>query len=324
MNYSIVNLLGTQAPVLEGEDVQRGLSSTPKTLPAKYFYDDRGSELFEKICDLPEYYPTRTEAAILSRHGGAIAALTGGGDLVELGSGSSTKTRLLLDAYTTFGKPFSYLPIDVSKGILTASVAALADRYPQIQFEGVAATYEQGLDWLADHHRQPKTIAFLGSSLGNLNPGEQDDFFGHVRRAMAIGDYFLLGVDLHKSAAILEPAYDDAQGITAAFNKNMLAHLNWRFGGDFELDAFVHRAIYSEKRRRIEMYLDSPQAQSISLATLGLRVTLAAGESIRTEISCKFDWDGMVQRFEDWGLQMVERWTDENQWFGMFLARLET
>jgi L-histidine Nalpha-methyltransferase len=211
----------------------------------------------------------------------------------------------------------------VSQGMLTESVATLADRYPQIQFEGVAATYEQGLDWLADHHRQPKTIAFLGSSLGNLNPGEQDDLFGHVRRAMAIGDYFLLGVDLHKSAAILEPAYDDAQGVSAAFNKNILAHLNWRFGGDFELDSFVHRAIYNEKLRRIEMYLDSPKAQSIFLATLDLRVALAAGESIRTEISCKFDWDGMAQRFEDWGLQMVERWTDENQWFGMFLARLE-
>jgi L-histidine Nalpha-methyltransferase len=323
MNYSITNLLGNKVPVLFGEDVRQGLSGVTKTLPAKYFYDDRGSELFEQICDLPEYYPTRTEAMILERYGGAIAALTGGGDLVELGSGSSTKTRLLLDAYAALGRPFCYLPIDVSKGMLRSSVVALADRYPQIQFEGVAATYEQGLDWLEEHHRQRKTIAFLGSSLGNLHPGEQDDFFGHVRRAMAIGDYFLLGVDLHKSAAILEPAYDDAQGVTAAFNKNMLAHLNWRFGGDFELAAFEHRAVYNEELRRIEMYLESTKAQSISLALLDLQVTLAAGESIRTEISCKFDWDGMVQRFEDWGLQLVERWTDDRQWFGMFLARLE-
>lgn len=327
MNYSITNLLGTQASVVEGEDVRQGLMAVQKTLPPKYFYDDQGSALFEKICDLPEYYPTRTEAAILERWARTIATITDGGDLVELGSGSSTKTRLLLDAYSSLGRPFSYLPIDVSKGMLTESVASLADRYPQIQFEGLAATYEQGLDWLGENHRQPKTIAFLGSSLGNLNPLEQDAFFGHVRKAMAVGDYFLLGVDLHKSAAILEPAYDDAQGITAAFNKNILAHLNWRFDGDFVLDAFEHRAIYNQDLRRIEMYLDSLQSQSVDLAALDLRVELAAGESIRTEISCKFDWDGMAaqhkNRFGDWGLKLVERWTDENQWFGLVLARLQ-
>jgi L-histidine Nalpha-methyltransferase len=320
MNYSITNLLATQAPVIEGEDVRQGLKTAIKTLPPKYFYDDRGSALFEQICDLPEYYPTRTETAILQQWAGAIAVLTGGGDLVELGSGSSTKTRLLLDAYAALGEPFSYLPIDVSKGILTESVAFLADRYPRLQFEGLAATYEQGLDWLGTHHRQRKTIAFLGSSLGNLNPLEQDVFFGHVRQAMAIGDHFLLGVDLHKSAAILEPAYDDTQGVTAAFNQNMLAHLNWRFDGNFVPDAFEHRAIYNQDLHRIEMYLDSPAAQVVYLAALDLQVALAAGESIRTEISCKFDWDGMVDRFGDWGLEMVDRWTDEHQWFGLFLA----
>jgi L-histidine Nalpha-methyltransferase len=320
MNYSVTNLLDTQAPVPEGEAVRQGLTSNPKTLPPKYFYDDRGSELFEQICDLPEYYPTRTEASILKDCAGQIAAITGSQDLVELGSGSSTKTRMLLDAYSSFGQPFSYLPIDVSKGMLTASVNALAERYRHLQFAGIAATYEQGLDWLGEHHRQPKTIAFLGSSLGNLDPLEQDIFFGHVRQAMAAGDYFLLGVDLHKSAAILEPAYDDAQGITAAFNKNMLSHLNGRFSGNFNLDNFRHRAIYNEDSRRIEMHLDSLTDQSIELSALGLQVNLAAGESIRTEISCKFDWDKMPQRFRDWGLQEVKSWTDDRQWFGLFLA----
>jgi L-histidine Nalpha-methyltransferase len=321
MNFSITHLGAENAPTVEGADVRQGLTAQLKTLPPKYFYDDRGSQLFEEICDLPEYYPTRTEAAILQRWATKIAHLTGGGDLVELGSGSSTKTQMLLDAYG--GKDFCYLPIDVSAGMLSESARILADRYPNLTIQGLAGTYEQGLAWLHENHQQPKTIAFLGSSLGNLNLTEQDALFTQVCRGMEAGDYFLLGVDLHKAAEILEPAYDDSQGVSAAFDLNMLAHLNWRFDGDFDLACFDHRAIYNQELRRIETYLRSSKAQLVTLKALDLQVDFAIGEEILTEISCKFDWEQMDRRFGDWGLEVVDRWTDNNQWFGLFLGRLQ-
>jgi L-histidine Nalpha-methyltransferase len=310
---------------IDGLDVVQGLNSQPKTLPAKYFYDDRGSQLFEQICELPEYYPTRTEAAILAGCARSIAHTTGRTDLIELGSGSSTKTRILLDAYQALGQPFTYFPIDVSTGILNSTAQELSAAYPALHIHPLACTYEDGLAWLQSHHATPKIISFLGSSLGNLNPTEQDAFFQQVTAAMQGGDYFLLGVDLHKSARILEPAYNDAQGVTAAFNLNMLAHLNWRFDGNFDLTQFQHQAIYNQELRRIEMYLRSDRSQSIQLQKLGLTVDFAAHETILTEVSCKFDLEAMSypggDRFQTWGLKPIKHWTDHQQWFGMFLLQ---
>jgi L-histidine Nalpha-methyltransferase len=309
----------------DGLDVIQGLTSQPKTLPPKYFYDDRGSQLFEQICELPEYYPTRTETKILQGCARSIANTTGSLDLIELGSGSSTKTRILLDAYQELEQPFTYFPIDVSTGILNSTAQELAATYPELKIHPLACTYEDGLVWLQANHHRPRIISFLGSSLGNLTPPEQDAFFQKVIAMMQIGDYFLLGVDLHKSSKILEPAYDDTQGITAAFNLNMLAHLNWRFDGDFDLSQFRHEAIYNHKMRRIEMYLRSERVQSVQLQKLNLTVDFAADETILTEVSCKFDLEAMSypegDRFQTWGLKPIKHWTDHQHWFGMFLLQ---
>lgn len=311
--------------VTDGFDVVEGLTSQPKTLPPKYFYDDRGSQLFEQICELPEYYPTRTEMAILEGCARSISNTTGSADLIELGSGSSTKTRILLDAYQSLGQPFTYFPIDVSTGILNSTAHDLKAAYPDLNIHPLACTYEDGLAWLQIHHQKPKVISFLGSSLGNLNPNEQDAFFQKVTAAMHGGDYFLLGVDLHKSEKILEPAYNDAQGVTAAFNLNMLAHLNWRFDGNFDLSQFQHQAIYNQKMCRIEMYLRSNRSQSVQLQKLGLTVDFTIDETILTEVSCKFDLDAMSypggDRFQTWGLKPIKHWTDHQHWFGMFLLQ---
>ncbi len=309
----------------DGLDVVQGLTSQPKTLPPKYFYDDRGSQLFEQICELPEYYPTRTETAILEGCAYSIANTTGALDLVELGSGSSTKTRLLLDAYQELGQTLQYFPIDVSTGILNNTIEQLQTSYPDLKIHPLAGTYEEGLAWLKIHHHRPRIISFLGSSLGNFQPSEQDAFFQKVTAAMQHGDYFLLGVDLHKSPKIMEPAYNDSQGITAAFNLNILAHLNWRFGGNFDLSGFQHQAIYNQNLCRIEMYLRSRRSQTVQLPKLGLTVDFAPGETILTEVSCKFDLETMSypggDRFQTWGLKPLKHWIDHQHWFGLFLLR---
>ncbi len=310
---------------IDGLDVVQGLTSQPKTLPSKYFYDDRGSQLFEHICELPEYYPTRTETAILESCARSIANTTGNVDLVELGSGSSTKTRLLLDAYQELGKPLKYFPIDVSTGILNSTAEQLQAAYSNLKIHPLAGTYEEGLAWLHAHHHHPKIISFLGSSLGNFHPPAQDAFFQKVTAAMQPGDYFLLGVDLHKSPKILEPAYNDTQGITAAFNLNILAHLNWRFDGNFDLSQFQHQAIYNQNLCRIEMYLRSDKSQSVQLQKLGLTVDFVPNETILTEVSCKFDLEALSypggDRFQTWGLKPIKHWIDHQQWFGLFLLQ---
>ncbi|MCF4970347.1 L-histidine N(alpha)-methyltransferase, partial [Nostoc sp. CMAA1605] len=210
----------------DGDDVIQGLTQTPKSLPPKYFYDDRGSELFEQICQLPEYYPTRTEAWILSQYADEIAQITGECELIELGSGSSTKTIFLLDAYQKLARSLRYVPIDVSAGILKASVFNLQKKYPDSLIDGLVGTYEQALTQLAATVSSSRMIFFLGSSIGNFNPQESDIFLRQLADALNPGDYFLLGLDLQKPQSILEAAYNDSQGVTAAFNLNMLSHLN--------------------------------------------------------------------------------------------------
>jgi dimethylhistidine N-methyltransferase len=303
----------------DGGDVIEGLSQSPKTLPPKYFYDDRGSQLFEQICDLPEYYLTRTETAILRHYAGAIAQHTGVCELVELGSGSSTKTRLLLNAYQAQGYPLCYRPIDVSAGILESSAQNLLQAYEHLKIHALVGTYEQALQALSTAYLPRRMICFLGSSLGNLNAQECDRFFDQVRAALQSDDYFLLGVDLHKSTAQLEAAYNDSQGITAAFNLNMLDHLNQRFDGDFVLSQFEHFAFYNTTLYQIEMHLRSLQPQSIHLKSLNFTIKMAAGETIRSEISRKFDLATLQPQLQSKGLKAVKVWQDVNHWFALIL-----
>ncbi|MBW4677621.1 MAG: L-histidine N(alpha)-methyltransferase [Desmonostoc geniculatum HA4340-LM1] len=305
----------------EGQDVIQGLTRAPKSLPPKYFYDDRGSELFEQICELPEYYPTRTEAWILAQYADEIAQITGVCELVELGSGSSTKTLFLLDAYERLARYCRYIPIDVSRGILQSSVLKLQQKYPAFFIEGLIGTYEQALAKLESTFASSRMIFFLGSSLGNFNPQECNIFLRKIAKTLQPGDYFLLGIDLQKPKEILEPAYNDSQGVTAAFNLNMLSHLNWRFQGNFDLNLFTHQAIYNQADAQIEMYLHCQKSHQVSLEALGLEVFLADGESILTEISRKFDLANMQKQLEAHGLKTLKIWTDPKQWFGLILCQ---
>lgn len=308
----------------EGEDIIQGLSHNPKTLPPKYFYDDRGSELFEQICLLPEYYPTRTEAAILEEYADEIAQMTNCCELVELGSGSSTKTRFLLDAYQKIADSCSYLPIDVSGGILKASVLDLQQQYPDFFIQGLLGTYEQALEHLelerSDSERS-RMIFFLGSSIGNFTEQECDHFLHKVACTLRKGDYFLLGIDLQKPKEILEAAYNDSQNVTAAFNLNILSHLNWRFQGNFDTTLFSHQAIYNQTENQIEMHLHCQADHQVSLEVLDLNIQFKTGESILTEISRKFDLEVLETKLELQRLKTLKIWTDPQKWFSLVLCQ---
>lgn len=308
--------------IKDGQDVIEGLTATPKTLPPKYFYDAYGSELFEQICLLPEYYLTRTETAILEQASDEIAQITGVCQLVELGSGSSTKTRLLLSAYENLGQPWQYVPIDVSNQILQESALQLHNEYPHLSILGLVGTYEQALLQLPPSSLPQRMIVFLGSSLGNFTQEECDRLFNEVRDILQVGDYFLLGIDLQKPKEILEKAYNDSQGVTAKFNLNMLSHLNRRYDGNFNLHWFRHQAIYNQKEKQIEMYLTVNQNQKIQLAKLDLEIEMEAEESILTEISRKFDLEQMEEFLAQHRLKTVKSWTDEKQWFALILSQL--
>ncbi|MER3494884.1 MAG: L-histidine N(alpha)-methyltransferase, partial [Mastigocladus sp. ERB_26_2] len=306
-----------------GSDVVKGLTQTPKTLPPRYFYDDRGSELFEQICELPEYYLTRTETKILQSCATEIAAITGACEIVELGSGNSTKTRILLDAYQQQGLPLHYLPIDVSAGMLESSALSLLADYPSLQVYALAGTYELALSQIEPSQLPSRMICFIGSTLGNLNPQECDVFLSQVKAALQTGEYFLLGIDLQKPKHILEAAYNDNQGVTAAFNLNMLEHLNWRFQGNFDTTQFEHWAFYNEVELQIEMHLKSKRSQTVELHTLKLHVHFEPGETIRTEISRKFNLNSIQQELKAKNLVPQKVWTDENQFFGLLLCQLQ-
>jgi len=306
-----------------GKDVIQGLSQNPKILSPKYFYDDHGSLLFEKICELPEYYPTRTEAWILQQYADEIAEITNCCELIELGSGSSTKTQALLTAYQKIASSCRYLPIDVSGGILKTSVLQLQEKYPDIAIHGLLGTYEQALVHLESNYLQSRMLFFLGSSLGNFNQEECDSFLNQVSRTLQPGDYFLLGIDLQKPQNILEAAYNDSQEVTAAFNLNMLSHLNWRFQGNFDINLFKHKAIYNQVDHQIEMYLHCQKSHCVSLEVLDFKIYFEAGESILTEISRKFNLATMAKNLADKGLKPLKTWTDEKEWFGLILCQVK-
>ena len=311
------------------QDLISGLQNTPKSIPVRYFYDSQGSQLFEQICQLPEYYPTRTEASILKQYATKIVEQTMAVELVELGSGSSTKTRYLLDVYQNLHTPLYYSPVDVSDTILKDSAYELLADYPQLKIQGKVATYDRALEQISSYVLGRRTIIFLGSSIGNFKASQCDRFIDQVTAVLNPGDYFLLGIDLQKPRGILEAAYNDSQGITAAFNLNMLQHLNHRFQGNFNLDLFKHQALYNSDESQIEMYLISQQEQSITLKDLNLTLKLNKGEKILTEISRKFNLEKMKQylnnktnkRIEGQNLNLIQTYTDEQQWFGLLLCQ---
>ena len=259
-------------------------------LPPKYFYDARGSELFDDITRLPEYYPTRAERTILETHVDEIATLTSAETLIELGSGTSEKTRLLLRALTRSGTLRRFVPFDVDPVVLDEASIAVSEEFPQLEVAPVVGDFERHLALLPRHPR--RLLAFLGSTIGNLDPGQRSAFLADVRRTLHEDDAFLLGTDLVKDPARLVAAYDDAQGVTAEFNKNVLAVLDRELGADFKPDDFEHRAVWDAEREWIEMRLESVADQHVRVAALELDVEFEPGEQMRTEISAKFRRDG--------------------------------
>ncbi len=301
-------------------DVRTGLTAAPKWLPPKWFYDAYGSEVFERITRLPEYYPTRTERAILTARADAIADLTETKTLVELGSGSSEKTRLLLDALRRRGTLGTFVPLDVSAAALCDAVAALADDYPDLTVRGVVADLTRHLRHLPEGDN--RTVAFLGGTIGNLVPGERAAFLGGLRSVLRPGEWLLLGTDLVKDPAVVVPAYDDAAGVTADFNRNVLRVVNRRLGADFDVDAFDHVALWDADQEWIEMRLRARGAQRVRIAGLGLVVEFADGEELRTEISAKFRRAGLAAELDRAGFTLCHWWTDPQELFAVSLARV--
>jgi L-histidine N-alpha-methyltransferase len=311
-------------------DALAGLTATPKSLPPKWFYDAQGSALFEKITELPEYYPTRAERSILRSVAPRIAELTGAATLVELGSGSSDKTRLLLSALRDAGTLRRYVPVDVSDSALTLAGDALAEEYPGLAVHAVVADFDKylGLPQAGNADRAaggqeddgPRLVAFLGSTIGNMVPAERAVFLRRIRALLRPGDAFLLGTDLVKDPAVLVAAYDDDAGVTAAFNKNVLAVLNAELGADFDLDSFEHVAVWDAEREWIEMRLRATSAQTVRVRDIGLTAEFAAGEEMRTEVSAKFRRGGARAELAAAGLALSTWWTDEGGQFGLSLS----
>ncbi|MFJ5997362.1 L-histidine N(alpha)-methyltransferase [Streptomyces sp. NPDC092370] len=296
-------------------DVHRGLTGHPKTLPPKWFYDAHGSDLFEKITELPEYYPTRAEREILLARSGDIAAATRARTLVELGSGSSEKTRHLLDALTDLR---TYVPVDVSGSALTQAGQALAAERPGLDVHALIADFTAELT-LPDTPG-PRLVAFLGGTIGNLLPAERAAFLASVRALLAPGDALLLGTDLVKDEEVLVRAYDDGAGVTAAFNKNVLTVINRELGADFEPAAFDHVALWDAGHEWIEMRLRSRTAQTVKVPALDLAVDFAAGEEMRTEVSAKFRQEGVRAELSAAGLDLAHWWTDGEGRFALSLS----
>jgi L-histidine N-alpha-methyltransferase len=300
-------------------DVRAGLTGSPKSLPPKYFYDARGSELFDEITRLPEYYPTRAETRILRQHAAGIAGLARCESLVELGSGTSAKTRLLLRALVAEGTLRRFVPFDVDPTVLADAAEALTAEYPSLLVEPVVGDFEQSLSGISS--AGGLMIAFLGSTIGNMEPGARRAFLARVSGAMRPGDTFLLGTDLVKDPARLQRAYDDSAGVTAEFNKNVLVVINRELSADFDVDSFAHVAVWDAGHEWIEMRLRSLRDQVVTIADLDLTVRFAAGEEIRTEISAKFRRDGVESELAAAGLELVRFWTDPDGDFGLSLSR---
>ena len=309
----------TAGSVELAEDVRRGLLAPQKTLPPKYFYDDRGSELFDAICDLPEYYLTRTGQALLDHVAAQVVRAARPSVLVEFGSGTSRTTRTLLNALAQARREVCYVPMDVSEGMLRRAARDLLREYPGLRIHGIVGDYERDL------HRLPpgrqRLVLFLGSTIGNLTRTATAEFLRSLRHQLGSGDHFLLGVDLVKPVEILEAAYNDRAGITAEFNRNILRVINRDLDATFDLDQFEHVAFFNREQSQIEMHLRARSAQRIAIRGLDLTVSFAAGETIHTEISRKFTRDEVETALRAAGFQSVDWYTPPNNFFALALSR---
>lgn len=297
-------------------DAHRGLTSTPKYLSPTWLYDARGGELFDRITRLPEYYPTRTEAALLRTHATDIARLARPEILVELGSGSSEKTRILLDAFAS--TLHTYVPQDVSEPELVAAVDKLSAEYSDLTVHGVVGDFTDSLEHLPSGGR--RTVAFLGGTIGNLVPADRAEFLTGLAAILNPGEWLLLGAGLVVDPAVLVPAYDDASGVTAEFDRNVLHVLNRRLGADFDPDRFEHRAIWDADNEWIEMRLEATEAMTVHVPGLDLHLEFAEGEQMRTEISAKFRLDGMGRELAAAGFDLAHSWVDDDERFALIGA----
>jgi L-histidine N-alpha-methyltransferase len=302
------------------EDVLDGLTRPFKELPPKHFYDARGAQLFDQICELPEYYPTRCERAILSERADELAELTGAVELVELGSGTASKTRVLLDALSAAATLQRYVPVDVTESMVRECAETLTAEYPGLQVHGVIGDFERHLDHLPPA-LGPRIVAFLGGTIGNFTPGSRRRFLRKISRMLGPEDFLLMGTDLVKDPRVLEAAYDDAQGVTAEFNRNVLRVLNRELQADFDPEDFDHVALFNEEHEWIEMRLRAKRDLIATVRGLDLSVHFDAGEELRTEISAKFTPERVEGDLAAAGLELVRWLTDPDELFALTLSR---
>ncbi len=302
------------------EEVERGLRGEAKQLPCRFFYDKQGSLLFEQICELHEYYPTRAERSILTERAGELAArFDEPASIVELGSGSASKTRILIEAFLDRQDSLTFEPIDISRSALERSAAELLKAYSRLEIQAVVGEYEHGLHQRAREVDQPQLIVWLGSSIGNLDRSEAADFLRSVHKKMGPADELLVGIDLRKDARLLERAYHDSRGVTARFNLNLLARINRELGGEFDLAGFRHRARYLEEAGRVEMHLESVSEQRVRIEALDLEVEFDVGELSHTVNSYKYSIDEIESLAAAAGLRGEDRWLDAEGLFSLNL-----
>jgi L-histidine N-alpha-methyltransferase len=313
--------VGEGTPRSLPDDVLDGLTRPTKELPPKHLYDAYGSELFDRITELPEYYPTRAERAILTAEADAIVERTGMGELVELGSGTADKTRVLIEAGAQAGTLHLYVPFDVAEGMVRDTVASLAEEYPSVAMHGIVGDFERHLDEIPPPTPGvPRVVAFLGGTIGNFLPGSRRRFLRRLASLLGPEDFLLLGTDLVKDIDVLEAAYDDSEGVTAAFNRNMLTIINRELGADFPVELFEHVAFFDPERHWIEMRLRARRAITVRIPAIDLDVSFLRGEEIRTEISAKFTRPRLEADFEAAGLELAEWLTDPDGLFALTLA----
>ncbi len=306
-------------PAAEMAALRAAMLERPRRIPSRYFYDRRGSELFEAITELPEYYPTRAETALLTARADDIARATAAEELVELGSGAASKTRILLDAMARAGNLRTYVPLDVSEAMVRRSAEELAAAYPELRVHGLVADFHHHLDHIPPG--KPRLVIFLGSTIGNLRPDEAVAFLRGIAAPMAPEDCFLLGVDLVKETAVIEAAYNDSAGLTAEFNRNILRVVNRLAGADFAPERFAHRAFFDPENRWIEMRLVALGAQTVRLPELDLNLELADGEELLTEISCKYERRQVGRMLDESGFELERWYAGDERLFGLALAR---
>jgi len=321
----IIHNLVKRDPMADfAEDVRRGLTSPSKHLFPKYLYDELGSQLFEAICLLPEYYLTRAEKEILTHHAGEIVSSIGRPQtLIEMGSGSASKTKLVIEALLRYRSELLFVPVDISASALESSSRVLLQSYPQLRIEAYAAEYFEALAQLAKKQRGPTLALFLGSNISNFEPAEGRAFLRAMRAVLRAGDALLLGADLKKDRQVLEAAYNDTLGVTAAFSRNLLVRINRTLDADFYLQAFRHRAAFNEADSRVEIHIESLRSQMVNIRKLRLQIELSEGELIHTENSYKYDLQDISRLASDTGFVCRRTWFDERKRFSSNLLLAE-